>query len=185
MTANRLIDTPEEARRFDIPNSVQQAQEKLNQAKADLVQAKANFADNRARLRMIGVSSADARRVLTQCHYVSGKRLTFTPCPKGYLKISLGAWLTFSRVDINPQHAPIGDLKEQYELIFDESGPHKAKLWYWKQALWSVGPIFWARAKKICVKPIIGLVTWMVGKGIFGHDSWLATLVEFVKKIVS
>ena len=49
----------------------------------------------------------------------------------------------------------------------------------------SLGPIVWAWAKKMVLKPVLALVGWAVAKGLVGHDSWLAALVELWKRVRS
>jgi hypothetical protein len=43
----------------------------------------------------------------------------------------------------------IGDLEEEYiAIVLPEYGPRKAKLWYWWQVIFSVGPLLWAQVKR-------------------------------------
>jgi hypothetical protein len=88
---------------------------------------------------------------------------------------------------MTPQNcdALVGDLEERYKLIYKKFGRRRANFWYWTQTVISVGPIVWAWAKKVSLKPVIGLVTWAVARGLLGHDSWLAALVDLWKKVRS
>jgi len=82
-------------------------------------------------------------------------------------------------------HALVGDLEERYKLIYAKFGARRANFWYWTQALRSVGPIVWTWAKKAALKPVLGIITWTVAKGLVGHESWLAALLEIWKGIRS
>ena len=42
-----------------------------------------------------------------------------------------------------------GDLEEEYNLIAQKFGCRKADVWYWKQVIFSIGPIVLARLKRI------------------------------------
>jgi len=88
---------------------------------------------------------------------------------------------------MTPQNcdALVGDLEERYKLIHKKFGRHRANFWYWTQTVMSVGPIVWAWAKKVVMKPVVAIVTWAVAKGLLGHDSWLAALVELWKRVRS
>jgi hypothetical protein len=81
--------------------------------------------------------------------------------------------------------ALVGDLEERYRTIRRKFGKHRADFWYWTQTIRSVGPIVWAWAKKILRKPVIGLIGWAIAKGLIGHDSWLAVVVELWRRIRS
>jgi hypothetical protein len=81
--------------------------------------------------------------------------------------------------------AIVGDLEERYRLIHKNFGQRRANCWYWKETLRSMWPLVWACAKKVALKPVIGVINWAVGKGLFGDDSWLAALVELYQKIRS
>jgi hypothetical protein len=70
--------------------------------------------------------------------------------------------------------ALVGDLEERYKLIHKKFGRRRADFWYWTQTVMSIGPIVWAWAKKVSLKPVVAVVGWAVGKGLLGHDSWLA-----------
>ena len=80
--------------------------------------------------------------------------------------------------------ALVGDLEERYKLIRKKFGRRRANFWYWTQTVMSLWPIAWAWAKKVVMKPVIGIVGWAVAKGLVGYDSWLA-LVELWKKVRS
>jgi hypothetical protein len=88
---------------------------------------------------------------------------------------------------LDHQHcdALVGDLEERYKLIHKKFGRRRADLWYWTQMVASLGPIVWAWAKNVVMKPVIGLVTWAVAKGLIGHDGWVAAVVELWKRIRS
>jgi hypothetical protein len=88
---------------------------------------------------------------------------------------------------LTPQNcdALVGDLEERFKLILRKFGRRRANFWYWTQTLMSVGPIVWAWAKKVSMKPVVGIVTWAVAKGLLGHDSWMAALVELWKRVQS
>src|SRR5258707_941252 len=79
--------------------------------------------------------------------------------------------------------ALLGDLQERHKVIHKKFGKRRADLWYWTQAIRSVGPIVWAWAKKAALKPVIGVIAWAVTKGLVGNDSWLTTLVAIWKRI--
>lgn len=81
--------------------------------------------------------------------------------------------------------AIVGDLEERYRIILRKFGKGPADFWYWKQAICSVGPIVLAWVKKLILKPFIGVIAWAVAKGLLGHDSWLATLVELYRRMRS
>ncbi len=81
--------------------------------------------------------------------------------------------------------ALVGDLEERYWLIPGKFGARRANLWYWTQAIRSVGPIAWAWAKKLALKPVIGVIAWSIAKDLLRHDSWLAALVETWRRIRS
>jgi hypothetical protein len=81
--------------------------------------------------------------------------------------------------------ALVGDLEERYKLIHKKFGRRRANFWYWTQAVMSLRPIAWAWAKKVSLKPVIGLVTWAVAKGLIGHDGWLAAVAELYRRIGS
>jgi hypothetical protein len=81
--------------------------------------------------------------------------------------------------------ALVGDLEERYKLIRKKFGRRRANFWYWTQTVRSLGPIVWAWAKKVSLKPVVAVVGWAVGKGLLGHDGWLAALVELLKKVRS
>jgi len=81
--------------------------------------------------------------------------------------------------------ALVGDLAERYKLIYKKFGRRRADFWYWTQTAMSLGPIVWAWAKKVILKPVIAVVGWAVARGLLAHDSWLAALVELYRKIRS
>jgi hypothetical protein len=56
--------------------------------------------------------------------------------------------------------AIVGDLEERFTLILAKVGKHRANLWYWSQAVSSVGPIMWA-AMKGTVKKVSGVSALM------------------------
>ena len=92
-------------------------------------------------------------------------------------------FLFYCFLDAQNCDALVGDLEERYKLIHTKFGSRKANFWYWTQAIRSVVPIAWAWGKRVAVKPLIGVVAWAVAKGLIGHDSWLAALVELYRKI--
>ncbi len=79
--------------------------------------------------------------------------------------------------------ALVGDLEERYRLIHTKFGKRKADFWYWTQALRSVGPIVWAWAKRVALKPVLGILAWAVGKNLIGQDSLWGLLVDLWRKI--
>jgi hypothetical protein len=81
--------------------------------------------------------------------------------------------------------ALVGDLEERYRLIHQKFGQWRADFWYWTQALRSVGPILSAGAKKIAMKPFIGLIGWAVMKGLWGDATCSAALVKLWKRVLS
>ena len=88
---------------------------------------------------------------------------------------------------ISPQNcdALVGDLEERYKLIHKKFGRRRADFWYWTQTVVSLGPIVWAWANKVLMKPVVAFAGWAVAKGLVGHDSWLAALVELWKRVRS
>ena len=98
---------------------------------------------------------------------------------------SNAAFLFYLFLDTQNCDAIVGDLEERYKLICKEFGARKANFWYWTQAIRSVGPIVWAWGKRAALKPVIGVIAWTVARGLVGHDSWLAELVEMWKRIRS
>jgi hypothetical protein len=81
--------------------------------------------------------------------------------------------------------ALVGDLEERYRLIHKKFGRRRANFWYWTQTVTSLGPIVWAWAKRVVMKPAIAFAGWAVAKGLVGHDSWLAALVQMWKRVRS
>ncbi len=51
-------------------------------------------------------------------------------------------------LDKNNYDAIVGDLEECYACVHRKCGKRPADLWYWSQAIRSVGPIIWATVKK-------------------------------------
>jgi hypothetical protein len=88
---------------------------------------------------------------------------------------------------LTPQNcdALVGDLEERYKLMHKRFGRRRANFWYWTQTVTSVGPIVWAWGRKVVMKPVVAILGWAVAKGLLGHDSWLAALVELWKKVRS
>jgi hypothetical protein len=88
---------------------------------------------------------------------------------------------------MTPQNcdALVGDLEERYKLIHRKFGRRRADFWYWTQAIWSLGPIVWAWAKQVSLKPVVAVVSWAIAKGLIGHDGWLAALMELWKRVRS
>jgi hypothetical protein len=88
---------------------------------------------------------------------------------------------------LDPQNcdAIVGDLEERYKLIHKKFGQRRANFWYWTMAIRSVGPIAWAWAKKSFAKPFVAVAGWAIAKGLVGHDSWLAAVVELWRRIRS
>jgi hypothetical protein len=139
-----------------------------------------HFAANlNAILIVFGVSIGGLRKMaLTVRSAITGKGKTPVPPLNA-------AFLFYLFLDDKNCDALVGDLEERYKLILNKFGPRKAYFWYWTQALRSVMPIVWAWTKKAAVKPVIGIVAWAVGKGLVGHDSWLAAVAEIWKRIRS
>jgi hypothetical protein len=90
--------------------------------------------------------------------------------------------LFLSRQDCD---AFLGDLEERYRLVHGQFGRYRANVWFWKQTLASLGPIGLAWAKRLSLKPVVALIGWALAKGLVGHDSWLAAVVELWKKVRS
>jgi len=88
---------------------------------------------------------------------------------------------------LDRQHsdAIIGDLEERYRKLHKKFGRRRANFWYWTQTVVSLRPIMRAWVKKVVMKPVVGIVTWAVAKGLVGHDSWLASVMELWKKVRS
>jgi hypothetical protein len=86
---------------------------------------------------------------------------------------------------MTPQNcdALVGDLEERYQLIHRRFGRRHANFWYCMQTVISLGPIVWAWAKRFALKPVMALIGWAVAKGLIGHDGWLATLAELLKRV--
>jgi hypothetical protein len=61
---------------------------------------------------------------------------------------------------MTPQNcdALLGDLEERYKLIYKKFGRRRAKFWYWTHTVTSLGPIVWAWAKKVSMKPVAAIV---------------------------
>jgi hypothetical protein len=110
----------------------------------------------------------------------SGKRSTSSTTPPQNASFLFYLFTTPKNCD-----ALVGDLEERYKLIHKRFGRRRANFWYWTQVLTSVGPIAWAWAKKVIMKPAIAFAGWAVARGLVGHDSWLAALVELWKKVRS
>lgn len=92
-------------------------------------------------------------------------------------------FLFYLFLDAKNCDALVGDLEESYKLIYRKFGQRRANFWYWTQAIRSVGPIAWAWGKKAALKPVVGVIAWGVARGLVGHDSWLAALMEIWKRI--
>jgi hypothetical protein len=88
---------------------------------------------------------------------------------------------------MTPQNcdAFVGDQEERYKLIHKRFGSRRANFWYWTQTVTSLGPIVWAWAKKVVMKPLVAIAAWAVAKGLVGYDSWLAALADLWKRIRS
>jgi hypothetical protein len=87
-------------------------------------------------------------------------------------------------VFMSPQNcdAITGDLEERFRLIYSKFGRRRANFWYWWQTAISLGPIVWVCVKKKAMKPALTLAAWALGKGLIGHDGWLALVVEWFKR---
>ena len=94
-------------------------------------------------------------------------------------------FLFYLFLNVQNCEAVVGDLEERYRLIHKRFGPRRANFWYWTQAICSVGPIAWAWVKTLVLKPVIGIIAWAVARGLVGHDSWLAALLEMWRRIRS
>jgi hypothetical protein len=81
--------------------------------------------------------------------------------------------------------ALVGDLEERFKLIHKKFGHRLANLWYCIQTFISLRPIIWAWTKKALMKPILAVVGWAIAKGLIGHDSWLAALLDLWKRVRS
>jgi hypothetical protein len=79
----------------------------------------------------------------------------------------------------------VGDLEERYKLIHKKFGKGRADFWFWTQTVLSLRPIVWAWMKSFALKPVMVLIGWAVARGLLGHDSWLAALVELWKRVRS
>jgi hypothetical protein len=116
------------------------------------------------------------------------RRAMSKPSPDSTPKLRLSPnaeFLFFLFLDPKHCEAIVGDLEERHKLIHKKFGARKANFWYWTWAIRSVAPITWAWAKKLALKPVIGVISWAVARGFFSHDSWLAALVEIWKRIRS
>jgi len=94
-------------------------------------------------------------------------------------------FLFFLFLDAKNCDATVGDLEERYRIVQREFGRLRANLWYWKEALHSVGPIVVTWARKKAMKSVAAVAAWALAKGLIGHDGWLAVLVEWLKKVRS
>jgi hypothetical protein len=92
-------------------------------------------------------------------------------------------FLFYFFLDAKNCDALVGDLEERCDLVRKKFGARRANFWYWTQAIRSVGPIAWAWVKKAAVKPVIAVIAWAIGKGLVGHDSWVAALLEIWRRI--
>jgi len=86
-----------------------------------------------------------------------------------------------------PQHcnALVGDLEERYNTIRKKFGARRANLWFWAQAIRSVGPIVCAWFRKVLMKPIIAVLSWAAANRIVDHNSWLAGILDIWRRIRS
>jgi hypothetical protein len=75
--------------------------------------------------------------------------------------------------------AIIGDLEERYRYLLKRFGRGRANFWYWFQTFISLRPIIWAFMKK----PLAAAASMAAAHGIIKHDGWIATLIEFVKRV--
>ncbi len=98
---------------------------------------------------------------------------------------SWAVYLFYILLDAPNCDALVGDLEERYRLIRRKFGKRRADFWYWTQAVRSVGPIAWVWVKRHLLKPVIAVIAWAFAKGIIGHDSWLAALMELYRRIRS
>lgn len=94
-------------------------------------------------------------------------------------------FLFYLFLDAKNCDALVGDLEERYKIIHQTFGARRANFSYWTQAIRSVGPIAWAWAKRMLLKPVIGVIGWALARGLVGHDSWLTAVVEILKRIRS
>lgn len=94
-------------------------------------------------------------------------------------------FLFFLFLDAQNCDAFVGDLEERYKLIRKKFGRRRANFWYWSQTVMSLGPLVWAWAKKVVMKPVVAILAWALAKGLVGHDSWMAAVVEMLKRIRS
>jgi hypothetical protein len=94
-------------------------------------------------------------------------------------------FLFYLFLDAHTCDAIVGDLEERYRILLRKFGSRRANFWYWTQTIRSVGPIASAWIKKVMLKPVIGVIAWAVAKGLLGHDSWLAALVEVWRRLRS
>jgi hypothetical protein len=112
-----------------------------------------------------------------------------TPADKGTTKLptsklTLLFCLFLESPDFNGM---VGDLNERHKLMFSRVGRLKADLWYCKEMLRSVTPVAWGWMKKLVMRPVIGLGTWMLGHGLLKDSSIMEALrqivVEWLQKI--
>ena len=60
-------------------------------------------------------------------------------------------YLVYFLLPKKEREAIAGDLEEEYHLIAQKFGSRKANAWYWKQVIFSTGPIVWLRLRQIGV----------------------------------
>ena len=119
-----------------------------------------------------------AARAVAYAHYAQHKAIRRRP-PRG---AELLFYVFTSR---DACDALVGDLEERYKLIHKKFGHRRADFWYWTQTVTSMRPIVWAWGKQKALKPVVGLAAWALAKGLVGHDSWLAALLELWKRVRS
>ena len=113
------------------------------------------------------------------------KRQSSTKRPKGFTPPIDATFLFYLFMTPPNCDALVGDLEERYKLIHKKFGHRRANFWYWTQTVTSLGPIAWGWSKKVVMKPAIAFAGWAVAKGLLGHDSWLAAVMELWKKVRS
>lgn len=94
-------------------------------------------------------------------------------------------FLFYLFMDAKHCDAIVGDLEERHRLIHKKFGARRAKFWYWSQTIRSVGPIVWAWAKKLIMKPVVAAITWAAAKHLLNDGSWLVMVAEVWKRIRS
>lgn len=95
----------------------------------------------------------------------------------------LAEYLFYFFLDAKTCDALVGDLDQRYKLIRKKFGKGKANFWYWSQALRSTGPIAWQWFKKLMLKPVLWVSSWLVAHGLLNDGSALEFVNHFLAEL--